>query len=155
MTDDRPGPTPKAAENPEPSSSPAPAASRGPNFWQRLKGLLALRTVSLRDDLERRLGTPNPVYAYAGEEFHIYELAQLLNVAVPRLLDEAQVPLLMTRTGDQRAADGQRSLDRAGAGDCPSRAIAGGSGRNPRTFTGCRGAGGGAPPMVKELAHVV
>lgn len=57
-----------------------------------------------REDLERRLGTPNPVYAYAGEEFHIYELAQLLNVAVPRLLDEAQVPLLMTRTGDQRAA---------------------------------------------------
>ncbi|WP_313920011.1 Hpt domain-containing protein [Tahibacter sp.] len=57
-----------------------------------------------REDLERRLATPNPVYAYAGEEFHIYELAQLLNVAVPRLADETQVPLLMTRTGDQRAA---------------------------------------------------
>jgi chemosensory pili system protein ChpA (sensor histidine kinase/response regulator) len=57
-----------------------------------------------REDLERRLGTPNPVYAYAGEEFHIYELAQLLNVPVPRAIDEAQVPLLMTRTGDQRAA---------------------------------------------------
>jgi chemosensory pili system protein ChpA (sensor histidine kinase/response regulator) len=57
-----------------------------------------------REDLERRLATANPVYAYAGEEFHIYELAQLLNVAVPRLADEAQVPLLMTRTGDQRAA---------------------------------------------------
>jgi len=57
-----------------------------------------------REDLERRLATVNPVYAYAGEEFHIYELAQLLNVPVPRLADEAQVPLLMTRTGDQRAA---------------------------------------------------
>ncbi|HSX60293.1 MAG TPA: Hpt domain-containing protein [Tahibacter sp.] len=57
-----------------------------------------------REDLERRLGMPNPVYAYAGEEFHIYELAQLLNVPVPRAIDEAQVPLLMTRTGDQRAA---------------------------------------------------
>ncbi|MBL8299794.1 MAG: Hpt domain-containing protein [Rhodanobacteraceae bacterium] len=57
-----------------------------------------------REDLDRRLGTVNPVYAYAGEEFHIYELAQLLNVPAPRALDEAQVPLLMTRTGDQRAA---------------------------------------------------
>ncbi len=57
-----------------------------------------------REDLERRLATINPVYAYAGEEFHIYELAQLLNVPAPRLTDEAQVPLLMTRTGDQRAA---------------------------------------------------
>lgn len=57
-----------------------------------------------REDLDRRLGTANPVYAYAGEEFHIYELAQLLNVPAPRALDEAQVPLLMTRTGDQRAA---------------------------------------------------
>lgn len=57
-----------------------------------------------RDDLDRRLNTINPIYTYAGEEFHIYELAQLLNVPVPRLADEAQVPLLMTRTGDQRAA---------------------------------------------------
>ncbi|HJU39268.1 MAG TPA: response regulator, partial [Tahibacter sp.] len=57
-----------------------------------------------RDDLDRRLATANPIYTYAGEEFHIYELAQLLNVPVPRLSDEAQVPLLMTRTGDQRAA---------------------------------------------------
>jgi chemosensory pili system protein ChpA (sensor histidine kinase/response regulator) len=57
-----------------------------------------------REDLDRRLATANPLYSYAGEEFHIYELAQLLNVAVPRLADEAQVPLLMTRTGDQRAA---------------------------------------------------
>ncbi|TDR39729.1 chemosensory pili system protein ChpA (sensor histidine kinase/response regulator) [Tahibacter aquaticus] len=57
-----------------------------------------------RDDLDRRLSTANPIYAYAGEEFHIYELSQLLNVPVPRIVDEAQVPLLMTRTGDQRAA---------------------------------------------------
>jgi CBS domain containing-hemolysin-like protein len=39
-------------ENPEPSSSPAPAAARGPGFINRLKGLLALRTTSVRDDLE-------------------------------------------------------------------------------------------------------
>ena len=36
----------------EPPSSPASAERRGPSLWQRLKGLLALRTVSLRDDLE-------------------------------------------------------------------------------------------------------
>ena len=39
------------AEPPEPSSSPAPQ-SRGPSFLNRLKGLLALRTTSVRDDLE-------------------------------------------------------------------------------------------------------
>ncbi len=36
----------------EPPSSPALAAARGPSIWSRLKGLLALRTMSLRDDLE-------------------------------------------------------------------------------------------------------
>jgi len=40
------------AENPEPSSSPGPAPARGPSFINRLKGLLALRTSSVRDDLE-------------------------------------------------------------------------------------------------------
>ncbi|MBS0569441.1 MAG: Hpt domain-containing protein [Proteobacteria bacterium] len=57
-----------------------------------------------RDDLERRLSQPNPAYNYAGEEFLIYELSQLLNVPASRMADEAQLPLLMTRTGDQRAA---------------------------------------------------
>ena len=41
---------PKA--NSEPPSSPAPAQPRGPTLWQRIRGLLALRTMSLRDDLE-------------------------------------------------------------------------------------------------------
>jgi chemosensory pili system protein ChpA (sensor histidine kinase/response regulator) len=57
-----------------------------------------------RDDLDRRLATGNPKYSYAGEEFNIYELSQLLGVAGGRALDETQLPLLMTRTGDQRAA---------------------------------------------------
>jgi len=43
---------PRVAENPDPPSSPAPAAPRGPSLWNRIKGLLALRTVSLRDDLQ-------------------------------------------------------------------------------------------------------
>jgi chemosensory pili system protein ChpA (sensor histidine kinase/response regulator) len=38
-----------------------------------------------RDDLDRRLATGNPKYSYAGEEFNIYELSQLLGVpARPR-----------------------------------------------------------------------
>jgi chemosensory pili system protein ChpA (sensor histidine kinase/response regulator) len=57
-----------------------------------------------RDDLERRLADSNPSYVYGGEEFLIYELANLLNVAQTRISDETQLPLLMTRTGDQRAA---------------------------------------------------
>jgi CBS domain containing-hemolysin-like protein len=45
-------PKPERAQSTEPPSSPAPAEKRGPSLWQRLRGLLALRTVSLRDDLE-------------------------------------------------------------------------------------------------------
>ncbi|MGN6102156.1 MAG: CBS domain-containing protein, partial [Devosia sp.] len=36
----------------EPPPSPAPATSRGHPLWHRLKALLALRTTSVRDDLE-------------------------------------------------------------------------------------------------------
>ncbi len=57
-----------------------------------------------RDDLARRMNMPNPMYTYAGDEFLIYELSQLLNVPPSRISDETQLPLLMTRTGDQRAA---------------------------------------------------
>jgi len=57
-----------------------------------------------REDLDKRLATGNPKYSYAGEEFNIYELSQLLGVAQGRAIDETQLPLLMTRTGDQRAA---------------------------------------------------
>jgi chemosensory pili system protein ChpA (sensor histidine kinase/response regulator) len=57
-----------------------------------------------REDLDRRLSLPNPTYNYAGEEFLIYELSQLLNLPPTRIADETQLPLLMTRTGDQRAA---------------------------------------------------
>jgi hypothetical protein len=55
MTDE-PNSAPRAPENPEPPPSTAPAAPRGPTLLQRLKTLLALRTVSLRDDLEVALG---------------------------------------------------------------------------------------------------
>jgi chemosensory pili system protein ChpA (sensor histidine kinase/response regulator) len=57
-----------------------------------------------RSDLDRRLAEADPSYAYAGEDYLIYELSNLLNVAQSRMSDETQMPLLMTRTGDQRAA---------------------------------------------------
>ncbi len=57
-----------------------------------------------REDLARRMNLPNPTYTYAGDEFLIYELSQLLNLPPARMTDETQLPLLMTRTGDQRAA---------------------------------------------------
>ncbi|HEY8010624.1 MAG TPA: Hpt domain-containing protein [Rudaea sp.] len=56
------------------------------------------------DDLDRRLASAEPVYTYAGDSFVIHELSQLLGVPAARVVDEAQVPLLMTRSGDQRAA---------------------------------------------------
>jgi len=57
-----------------------------------------------RSDLDKRLAEANPSYAYAGEDYLIYELSNLLNVSQSRMSDETQMPLLMTRTGDQRAA---------------------------------------------------
>jgi chemosensory pili system protein ChpA (sensor histidine kinase/response regulator) len=56
------------------------------------------------DDYSGRLSGGDPTYTYAGEEFNIYELSQLLGVPQGRVIDETQLPLLMTRTGDQRAA---------------------------------------------------
>ncbi|HOV56940.1 MAG TPA: Hpt domain-containing protein [Rhodanobacteraceae bacterium] len=58
-----------------------------------------------REDLDQRLASGRPVYSYAGEEFTIYDLAQLLGVPGGRaVVEDTQLPLLMTRTGDQRAA---------------------------------------------------
>jgi len=58
-----------------------------------------------RDDLDRRLAEGDPRHMYAGEEYAIYDLAQLLGLPRMRVAtDDTQVPLLMTRAGDQRAA---------------------------------------------------
>ncbi|MEO6689387.1 MAG: response regulator, partial [Dokdonella sp.] len=57
------------------------------------------------DDLDRRIAEGNPKHNYGGEEYTIYDLAQLIGVPRGRAIsEETQVPLLMTRTGDQRAA---------------------------------------------------
>lgn len=53
---DSPSAPPKKPAQPksstEPPSSPAPTATWGQKIWNRLRGLIAMRTVSLRDDLE-------------------------------------------------------------------------------------------------------
>src|SRR5262245_13384670 len=41
-----------AKPNGEPPSSPAPTRTWGQSLWHWLRGILAMRTVSLRDDLE-------------------------------------------------------------------------------------------------------
>ncbi|MGA9342383.1 MAG: Hpt domain-containing protein [Rhodanobacteraceae bacterium] len=56
-----------------------------------------------RDDLDNRLRSAEPTYSYAGDTFALYELSQLLNVPPGHGQGEDQVPLLMTRSGDQRA----------------------------------------------------
>ena len=48
-----------AKSNNEPPSSPAPAATGGQRLWHWARGLIAMRTVSLRDDLEVALESEN------------------------------------------------------------------------------------------------
>ncbi|MEO7148995.1 MAG: response regulator, partial [Rhodanobacteraceae bacterium] len=57
-----------------------------------------------RDELEKRLAAGNPVFAYAGEDYAIHDLSHLLGLPGVHTLDEGQLPLLMIRTGDLRAA---------------------------------------------------
>jgi chemosensory pili system protein ChpA (sensor histidine kinase/response regulator) len=57
-----------------------------------------------RDDFDRRIAMAHPAFAYAGEEYTIHELNALLGVPGHRATDEAQLPLLLARSGDQRAA---------------------------------------------------
>jgi CBS domain containing-hemolysin-like protein len=54
MSDSTTTPRPEPAERAktEPPSPTAPAAPRGQSLWTRLKAMFALRTMSLRDDLE-------------------------------------------------------------------------------------------------------
>lgn len=52
MTDSDSNMASRVAENPEPPSSPASAHLRGPSLWNRIKGMMSLKTVSLRDDLQ-------------------------------------------------------------------------------------------------------
>ena len=57
-----------------------------------------------REDLATRLLHEAPSFTYAGETYAIHDLGILLGVGAGRVGDEPQLPLLMMRSGDQRAA---------------------------------------------------
>lgn len=57
-----------------------------------------------REELSKLMAQPIPTFSYAGEEFLIYEWWKLLGVDEIAHAEGDQVPLLLTRTGDQRAA---------------------------------------------------
>jgi chemosensory pili system protein ChpA (sensor histidine kinase/response regulator) len=57
-----------------------------------------------RKELERRLEQKQLDVVYGGEVYQIYDLGELLRSPVSHGIDESQVPLLMSKTGDQRAA---------------------------------------------------
>ncbi|HET7558217.1 MAG TPA: Hpt domain-containing protein [Rhodanobacteraceae bacterium] len=57
-----------------------------------------------RAELEKRIAAGNPSFTYAGEEYGIHDLSQLLGLPAVHAVEEGQLPLLMIRTGDLRAA---------------------------------------------------
>jgi CBS domain containing-hemolysin-like protein len=88
----------------EPPSSSAPAERRGQSIWARLKSLLALRTVSLRDDLEVALESEA-----SGEtaDFTLPERAILQNVLE---LGEKHIDDVMVPRADIQAVDAESTL---------------------------------------------
>ncbi len=57
-----------------------------------------------REELRRRLSEEVPTFTYAGEDYSIHDLAQLLGVPSGHMVDDTQPPLLLARSGDLRAA---------------------------------------------------
>lgn len=93
----------RVAENPEPPSSTA-SASRGLNLWSRLKGLMPLKSVSLRDDLQVALEEPRS--ADAGD-FSDSERVILQNVLK---LSKVSVDDVMVERSDIHAVAGEINL---------------------------------------------
>ncbi|HUA78826.1 MAG TPA: Hpt domain-containing protein [Dyella sp.] len=56
------------------------------------------------DELAQRMSEENPRFDYNGEDYGIYDLSELLGLASGYAGDEEQLPLLLTRSGDLRAA---------------------------------------------------
>lgn len=82
---------PRVPENPEPPSSPALAPLRGPSLWNRIKGLMALRTVSLRDDLQVALedtGSAETADFSESERAILQNVLKLANVSVDDVMVE-------------------------------------------------------------------
>ena len=82
---------PTISPNPEPLSSPAPAAPRGPSIWNRLKAVLALRTMSLRDDLEVALESEGSAETADFSEAERTILQNVLQLGEKRI-DDVMVP---------------------------------------------------------------
>jgi CBS domain containing-hemolysin-like protein len=118
MTDDSRAKS--ATEPSEPPSSTAPAPARGPSLWQRLKALLALRTVSLRDDLEVALEDESNSET---ADFTPSERTILQNVLK---LGDKRVDDVMVERTDIEAVEAQESL-----GDLVARFRASGHSRIP------------------------
>jgi chemosensory pili system protein ChpA (sensor histidine kinase/response regulator) len=57
-----------------------------------------------RADLEKQLASGNPVFNYAGEDYAIHDLGQLIGHAPAKAQDSLQMPLLLARSGDLRTA---------------------------------------------------
>jgi CBS domain containing-hemolysin-like protein len=82
---------PRAPENPEPPSSPASAPARGPSILGRIKAMLALRTVSLRDDLQVALdeqGSAETADFSESERTILQNVLKLSNVSVADVMVE-------------------------------------------------------------------
>ncbi|MBS0463536.1 MAG: response regulator, partial [Proteobacteria bacterium] len=57
-----------------------------------------------RDELEKQLGSSEPTFTYAGEPYAIHDLGRLLGQAPAKAPTSLQMPLLLSRSGDTRAA---------------------------------------------------
>jgi chemosensory pili system protein ChpA (sensor histidine kinase/response regulator) len=55
-------------------------------------------------ELEKRVAEGTPTITYGGEEYVIHDLSTMLDLPVSRAVDEPQLPLLLSKTGDQRSA---------------------------------------------------
>lgn len=57
-----------------------------------------------RVELEKQLATDTPSFMYAGESYAIHDLGRLIGHAPAKAQDSLQMPLLLARSGDLRAA---------------------------------------------------
>ncbi len=57
-----------------------------------------------RGELEKQLASEHPVFNYAGEDYAIHDLGHLIGHSPAKAQDSLQMPLLLARSGDLRAA---------------------------------------------------
>ena len=57
-----------------------------------------------RAELDKQLATEKPVFSYAGEDYAIHDLGHLIGHAPAKAAESLQMPLLLARSGDLRAA---------------------------------------------------